>query len=121
VILDGFCLVVGLIAQVTRVTQTEHDSVHELYCPNHEEVDIRIFAHSASCDNNSEVVIQATDTDIIVLPVYHISRLLNVELWVGKDDMFLPIHDLVNELAKAVGKGVLAHRHTTHLIHSVRL
>ncbi|KAG1662587.1 hypothetical protein GQR58_020899 [Nymphon striatum] len=69
----------------------------------------RVFAHIASCDDNNVFVIQATDTDIIVLAMYHFPRLPNVvELWVEKNDLFLSIHDLVNELAKAVGKDVLA-------------
>ncbi|KAG1686677.1 hypothetical protein GQR58_008639 [Nymphon striatum] len=105
----GFCLVLGMNAQATRVTQTEHIDVDELYCPNHEEADTRIFAHIASCDDNKVFVIQATDTDIIFLAMYHFPRLPNVvELWVEKNDLFLSIHDLVNELAKAVGKDVLA-------------
>ncbi|KAK7070238.1 hypothetical protein SK128_024991, partial [Halocaridina rubra] len=38
----------------------------------------------------------------------HFPRLLNVvELWVEKDVLFLPIHDLANELAKEVGKDIL--------------
>ncbi|KAG1672872.1 hypothetical protein GQR58_015794 [Nymphon striatum] len=105
----GFCLVLGVNAQATRVTQTEHTDVDELYCPNHEEADTRIFAHIASCDDNNVFVIQATDTDIIVLAMYYFPRLPNVvELWVEKNDLFLSIHDLVNESAKAVGKDVLA-------------
>ncbi|KAG1650873.1 Nucleoporin GLE1 [Nymphon striatum] len=105
----GFCLVLGVNAQATRVTQTEHTDVDELYCPNHEEADTRIFAHIASCDDNNVFVIQATDTDIIFLAMYHFPRLPNVvELWVEKNDLFLSIHDLVNELAKAVGKDGLA-------------
>ncbi|KAG1686688.1 Cleavage stimulation factor subunit 3 [Nymphon striatum] len=81
----------------------------KLYCPNHEEADTRIFAHIASCDDNNVFVIQATDTDIIFLAMYHFPRLPNVvELWVEKNDLFLSIHDLVNELAKAVGKDGLA-------------
>ncbi|KAG1684653.1 hypothetical protein GQR58_009370 [Nymphon striatum] len=105
----GFCLVLGVNAQATRVTQMEHTDVDELYCPNHEEADTKIFAHIASCDDNNVFVIQATDTDIIVLAMYHFPRLPNVvELWVEKNDLFLSIHDLVNELAKAVGKDVLA-------------
>ncbi|KAG1702080.1 hypothetical protein GQR58_004551 [Nymphon striatum] len=105
----GFCLVLGVNAQATRVTQMEHTDVDELYCPNHEEADTRIFAHIASCDDNNAFVIQATDTDIIVLAMYHFPRLPNVvELWVEKNDLFLSIHDLVSESAKAVGKDVLA-------------
>ncbi|KAG1682003.1 hypothetical protein GQR58_011412 [Nymphon striatum] len=105
----GFCLVLGVNAQATRVTQTEHTDVDELYCPNHEEADTRIFAHIASCHDNNVFVIQATDTDIIVLAMYHFPRLPNVvELWVEKNDLFLSLHDLVNELAKAVGKDVSA-------------
>ncbi|KAG1701647.1 hypothetical protein GQR58_004678 [Nymphon striatum] len=83
----GFCLVLGVNAQATRVTQTEHTDVDELYCPNHEEADTRIFAHIASCDANNVLVIQATDTDIIVLAMYHFPRLPNVvELWVYLND-----------------------------------
>ncbi|KAG1704021.1 hypothetical protein GQR58_004102 [Nymphon striatum] len=86
-----------------------YTDVDELYCPIHEEADTRIFAHIASCDDNNVFVIQATDTDIIFLAMYHFPRLPNVvELWVEKNDLFLSIHDLVNELAKAVGKDVLA-------------
>ncbi|KAG1650859.1 hypothetical protein GQR58_027673 [Nymphon striatum] len=86
-----------------------YTDVDELYCPNHEETDTRIFAHIASCDDNNVFVIQATDTDIIFLAMYHFPRLPNVvELWVEKNDLFLSIHDLVNELAKAVGKDGLA-------------
>ncbi|KAG1681489.1 Retrovirus-related Pol polyprotein from type-2 retrotransposable element R2DM [Nymphon striatum] len=44
----GFCLVLGVNAQATRVTQTEHTDVDELYCPNHKEADTRIFAHLAT-------------------------------------------------------------------------
>ncbi|KAG1666376.1 hypothetical protein GQR58_018912 [Nymphon striatum] len=103
----GFCLVLRVNAQATRVTQTEHTDVDELYCPNHEEADTGIFAHIASCDDNNVFVIQATDTDIIVLAMYHSPRLPNaVELWVEKNDLILSIHDLVNESAKAVGKDV---------------
>ncbi|KAG1695931.1 Glycine receptor subunit alpha-2 [Nymphon striatum] len=102
----GFCLVLRVNAQATRVTQTEHTDVDELYCPNHEEADTRIFAHIASCDDNNVFVIQATDTDIIFLAMYHFPRLPNVvELWVEKNDLFLSIHDLVNELAKVSWKG----------------
>ncbi|KAG1708468.1 Ribosomal RNA processing protein 36 [Nymphon striatum] len=112
----GFCLVLRVNVQATRVTQTEHIDVDELYCPNHEEADTRIFAHIASCDDNNAFVIQATNTDIIVLAMYHFPQLPNVvELWVEKNDLFLSIHDLVNESAKAVGKDVLALTDTLHI------
>ncbi|KAK7081374.1 hypothetical protein SK128_010483 [Halocaridina rubra] len=75
---NGFCLILGVDTQAMRVTQTEHTNVDDLFCPNHEEADARIFAHIASCDNNSVVVNQATDTDIIVLSIYHFPRLLSV-------------------------------------------
>ncbi|KAG1669339.1 Zinc finger protein 696 [Nymphon striatum] len=54
----GFCLVLGVNAQATRVTQTGHTNVDELYCPNHEEADTRVFAHIASCDDNNAFRLQ---------------------------------------------------------------
>ncbi|KAK7081333.1 hypothetical protein SK128_010821, partial [Halocaridina rubra] len=106
---DGFCLVLGVNAQATRVMQTEHTNDDKLCCFNHEEADTKIFADIASYYNNSVVIIQARDTDIIILAMYQFPCLLNViELWVEKNDLFLPILDFVNDLGKAVGKDVLA-------------
>ena len=90
------------------MTNTKIKAVENLYCPNHEEADTLIFAYIVSCPENSVVVIQATDTDIVLLSMYYFPRLSNLfEIWVEKYDTFLPIHNLVKELAKKVGKDLL--------------
>ena len=105
---NGLAVVLGVDPQAIRVTNTKIKAVKNLYCPNHEEADTRIFSHIASCPENSVVVIQATDTDIVLLSMYYFPRLSNLfEIWVEKYDIFLPIHILVKELAKKVGKDPL--------------
>ena len=103
---DGFTMVLGIEAQAICVTNngvTDH-----LRCPNHEEADTRIIAHIASLPEASKVVVQATDTDILMLCLYHYPRLKNIShLWVEKNDIYLPIHDLVNKIASSLGKNAL--------------
>lgn len=82
--------------------------MEDLCCNTHEEADTRIFVHVASCQDSSIFVIHATDTDIILLAMYHLPRLQNVkELWVEKNNLFLPISDLVSELTEALDKDPL--------------
>ena len=64
---DGLAVVLGFDPQAIRVTNTNIKAVENQYCPNHEEADTRIFAHIASSPENFVVVIQATDTDIVLL------------------------------------------------------
>ena len=46
---------------------------------------------------------QATDTDIILLSLYHYPRLSNIrQLWVKRQEVFLPIHDLVKSLSDTI-------------------
>ena len=81
-----------------------------LTCPQHEEADIRIFAHAAysvSSQGCTRVVIKATTTDIAILGVG-----LNVglkQLWIQKSvtaenpdvptSVFLPCHQITDMLS----------------------
>ena len=43
-----------------------------------------------------------------MLCLYHYPRLKNIShLWVEKNDIYLPIHDLVNKIASSLGKNAL--------------
>ena len=103
---DGFTMVLGIEAQAICLTNNGvRDQPH---CPNHGEADTRIIAHIASFPEASKVVVQATDTDILMLCLYHYPRLMNIShLCVEKNDIFLPIHDLVNQMASSLGKNAL--------------
>ena len=83
-----------------------------LTCPQHEEVDTRIFAHTAYSVSNQDctgVIIKATDTDIAILGVYHSQRMPGLkELWIQKSvtaqnpdiptSVFLPCHQITDVL-----------------------
>ena len=67
----------------------------------------RIVAHLHYCVNKvdcTRVVVQASDTDIILLCMYNVHQLPNLkELWVEKMNSYLCIHDLVKILSEHVG------------------
>ena len=78
----------------------------DLPCSDHEEADSRLVAHLAYCVNHlgyTRAVIHATDTDIILSCLYHLSRMSTLEeLWVQRNDKYLPLHLLMKELCKKV-------------------
>ena len=77
--------------------------IRELACTDHEEADTRLMAHLAYCSENGfeRAIVQATDTDICVLCLYHGHSLEGVtEVWVEKTDRFLPIHSLLDCLSQ---------------------
>ena len=103
---DGFTMVLGIEAQAICVTN--NGVRDQLHCLNNKEADTRIIADIASFPEASKVLVQATDTDIPVLCLYHYPRLMNIShLWVEKNDIFLLIHDLVNQMASSLGKNAL--------------
>jgi hypothetical protein len=71
--------------------------------PNQEEADTRIFAHIKYCVDilkYTRVVIQATDTDIIIMAVYFIQQIDGLqELWVQKFNFFIPCHQIAAKLS----------------------
>ena len=67
-----------------------------LSCDEHEESDTRIFAHlaySVAQQGCRRAVILATDTDILMLSIYHVSRIEGfLEFWMQKFGIFIPCH-----------------------------
>ena len=77
--------------------------LHDLSCAEHEEADTRIIAHMVYNANNfghQNFVIHATDTDIIMLCIYHLAMNENIaRIWIQKKDTYLPVHILLEKLA----------------------
>ena len=90
------------------LTNRKQNYTTDLACENHEEADTRLFAHLFYCSKeygHKRAVIQATDTDVIMLSMYHFALLETVsEIWIEKGDKFLPIHDLVRYLSRKYKK-----------------
>ena len=81
--------------------------IQALSCEQHEEADTRIMAHLAYCADTlgyKRAVIACTDTDIIMLAMYHFCFLPLEQLWIQKNDSFLPIHELVQALSEKCEK-----------------
>lgn len=96
-------MVLGIKSEAVRVTNLSVSEVDELYCPEQEESDTRIFSHISSC-TKACAVIQAMGRDIF-LSMYHLLRLGNLEmLWVEKKNDFIPIHDMGSLLTDLVGE-----------------
>ena len=77
--------------------------VDELSCRSHKEEDRRIFAHLTyflQTLEQTRAIIQATDTDIIMLSCYHLLSLEGLEeLWIRMNNMCMPLHDLLTLLS----------------------
>ena len=87
-----------------------------LECKKHEDADTRIFAHiafSAQVQSCKRAVIYATDTDILILGIYHSTMIQGLtELWMQKRDIFIPCHwisqYLSNSYSNSVGCAILS-------------
>ena len=70
------------------LTRHQVQNVPGLSNGNHEEADIFLFAHAAfevKEHNSKRIVIEANDTDIIIMAIYHYGHLPGLlELWVHK-------------------------------------
>jgi len=89
---QGFKLILGGMlkdpGKAVLLTTTETAVVPELSCSSHEEADTRIFCHLLyavqHCGYQS-AVIQATDSDIVLMAIYHVVRITGLqELWIQK-------------------------------------
>ena len=82
------------------LTRQQVQNVPGLSNGNHKEADTLIFAHAAFAvkeQNAKRIVIEANDTDIIIMVNYHYGHLLSLlELWVHQHTMsavvYLPCH-----------------------------
>ena len=75
-----------------------------LSCGEHEEADTRLIAHIAYCVDHlkyERAVVYATDTDIIMLCMYHFCQLKGLkELWIQRNNKYFPVHRLVKLLSE---------------------
>ncbi|KAI0207553.1 hypothetical protein LSAT2_007821 [Lamellibrachia satsuma] len=73
-------LILGALSSESVIIQGNGSQVlPDLSCESHEEADTRIFAHLAYRVQHygySHAVIQATDTDILVMAIYHSVRIV---------------------------------------------
>ena len=94
----GCTLILGGMTRGPAMMLTNHGTseLDCLGCDEHEEADTRIFAHiaySAKEQGCKRVVIQATDTDILMMGIYHVSRVQGLEeLWMQKQNVFIQCH-----------------------------
>ena len=82
------------------LTRHQVQNVAEVSDGNHEEAGMLLFAHAAfevKEQNAKRIVIEANDTDIIIMAIYHYGHLPGLlELWVHKHTVlavvYLPCH-----------------------------
>lgn len=104
---QGFKLVLGGMlrdpGKTVLVSTTETTVVPELCCSSHEEADTRIFCHLLYAVQKfgcQKAVIQATDSDVILMGVYHAVRITGLqELWIRKANKFLACHEIAENIA----------------------
>ena len=75
----------GLVQEVSTLSNS-----------NHEEADTLIFAHAAYMvreQNIQRIIIEANDTDIVMMGIFHVHRLLGLqELWLHKHTVASDVH-----------------------------
>lgn len=100
----------------TRLTHTDSVEIG-LHTDGHEEADTRLFVHLTYCVTRlglPRIIIHANDTDIFVMAMYCINRVPGLEeLWIYRDDTFIPIHSIVLHLSMKCQAGSL---HLTSLL-----
>ena len=101
---------------VLTSTNYTNMSLEELAPCTHEEADTRIFLHAwhAAREGYKSLLVDANDTDIVVLAISLMSSLTALglkEMWVrfgkGEHTRWIPIHDLVSTLGPQKSKGML--------------
>ena len=102
---DTTCIMGGMNGtdgSTVSVSKYSTFDIADLSCSKHEEADTRIMAHLAYClkvCGHERAVIYATDTDITLLSMYYLVFLSELkELWIQRDDRYIPLHALVKSL-----------------------
>lgn len=112
---EGFNLVLGGTfknkSRTVIVSKGQCEQLDTLSCSAHEEADTRIVAHiyfSLTAFSCERVVVQATDTDVIMLCMYHYCKIGLPEMWIEKNNCFIPIHTLTESLSERTERSALA-------------
>ena len=98
-------LIIGALSSEYVIIQGNgSQALPGLSCQSHEEADTRIFAHLVYRVQHygySHAVIQVTDTDILVMAIYHSVCIPGLEeLWVQKGVTYIPCHWIARQLAE---------------------
>ena len=75
--------------------------IREINHEEHEEADTRLIAHQSYCVTTlgyKRIVV--SDTDVIMLCMYHFCFLPVDEMWIQKGDTYLPLHSAVMTLSE---------------------
>ena len=80
----------------------DNKELSDLSCPQHKEADVWIFVHviySVRKKRYRWIVVQATDTDIIIMGICFTNKIQNLhELWIQKGNSFIPCHIITSNL-----------------------
>ena len=85
--------------------------ISELYC-SQEEADTRLIFHAKNISDTGlkKILIQATDTDVVVIAIA-MSKILNCELWIafghGSKVRYIPCHIINSKLGNMLSKSLL--------------
>ena len=88
------------------------NSGSELYC-THEEADTRLLFHAQHMYNKGiqSIIIQATDTDVVVIAVSASTSMPNCEIWIafgnGSNLRYIPCHTISEKLGTDSSRGLL--------------
>lgn len=88
--------------KTVKLTEQGGTVIKSLSCDTHEEADTRLIAHisyAVSEDGCKRAIVQANDTEVILLCIYYVSRFNLAELWVEKRSHSLPTHEISKQLS----------------------
>ena len=92
----------GLSSEYVIIQGNGSQALPYVLCESHEEADTRIFTHLAHYVQHygySHAVVQATDTDMLVMAFYHSVRIPGLEeLWVQKGVTYIPFNRIARTL-----------------------
>ena len=97
-------LILGALSSESVIIQGNGShALQGLSCESHEEADTHIFAHLAYCVQHygySHAVIQATDTDILVMAFYQCTYSWSGRTLGAERATYIPCHQIARQLAE---------------------
>ena len=90
----------------TVLTNRSGDIVNELGPCNHEESDTRLSLQAQHCsqEGHSKILIKTVNTDVVIIAISKFTSLQLEELWielgVGKNRRWIPVHRIVSTLGE---------------------
>ena len=87
--------------------------VENLCCPLHEEADTKIIYHACNITDQSNIVIRASDTDILIIMIGNMKQLQNSNsnIWMlngtGNNERYIDVTKIYNELGELLAKSLI--------------